>query len=255
MPSRRKPGPAPSRGKRRSGQIKQRRQPRAHLLIIECDSRKLAADGLNLGSALGQLVKTLFPEKRLAIVQTSSEGKLQEDLANAFQEHGRVRSILIVGHSNEAGLVLTGDGLRTWSVVGNWLQKFEPEFCFLAACRAGRSEAVRDLFKWIKALRQIYASPTVLYKNQTPPLAVLIGMLLKDGKIDEDQSGALRLVNYVLTGGQLYRWKRAETGTGEEVKARLLDGVSSLFDRGSWDLLERLFPSTRPPDYTNHTSV
>jgi hypothetical protein len=80
-------------------------------------------------------------------------------------------------------------------------------------------------------------------------------MLLKDGKIDEDQSGALRLVNYVLTGGQLYRWKRAETGTGEEVKARLLDGVSSLFDRGSWDLLERLFPSTRPPDYTNHTSV
>jgi len=125
----------------------------------------------------GQLVKTLFPEKRLAIVQTSSEGKLQEDLANAFQEHGRVRSILIVGHSNEAGLVLTGDGLRTWSVVGNWLQKFEPEFCFLAACRAGRSEAVRDLFKRIKTLRQIYASPTVLYKNQTPPAFRTLALL------------------------------------------------------------------------------
>lgn len=246
MPSRRKAAPRPTRAKRRSGQIKQRRQPRAHLLIVECDSRKLAADGLNLGSAFGRLVKTVFPEKGIAIVQTFSEQKLKEDLADVFHEHGRVRSILMVGHSNEAGLVLTADGLRSWSVVGNWLQKFEPEFCFLAACRAGKSEAVRDLFKPIKTLRQIYASPAALYKNQTPPLAVLIGMLLKDGKIDEELSGALRLTNYVLTGGQLYRWKRAETGPGEEVKDRLLDDLASLFDRGTWDLSARLFPRTRP---------
>jgi hypothetical protein len=189
----------------------------------------------------------VFPEKRIAIVQTFSEQRLTEDLADVFQDYGRVRSILVVGHSNEAGLVLTADGLRSWSVVGNWLQKFEPEFCFLAACRAGKSEAVRDLFKPIKTLRQIYASPAALYKNQTPPLAVLIGMLLRDGKIDEEMSGALRLVNYVFTGGQLYRWRRAETGPGEEVKGRLLDGVASLFDQGTWDLLERLSPRTRPP--------
>jgi hypothetical protein len=214
-------------------------------LIIECDSEKLALDGLNLGSVFGQFSKTLFPEKRIAVVQTSSEQNLKEDLADVFIQHGRVRSILIVGHSNEAGLVLTADGLRSWNVVGNWLQKFEPEFCFLAACQAGKSEAVRDLFTTIKTLRQIYASPAALYKNQIPPLAVLIGMLLKDGKIDEDQSGALRLVNYVLTGGQLFRWKRAEAGPGEEVKARLLDGAASLLDRGSWDLLESLFPRKR----------
>ena len=247
MPARRKPAPRPRRAKRRPGQIEQRRQPRAHLLIIECDSRRLAADGLNLGSAFGRLVKTVFPEKGIAIVQTLSEQKLKEDLANVFREHGRFRSILMVGHSNEAGLVLTTEGLRSWSVVGNWLQKFEPEFCFLAACRAGKSEAVRDLFKRIKTLRQIYASPAALYKNQTPPLAALIGMLLKDGKIDEEMSGALRLVNYVLTGGQLYRWRRAETGPGEEVKGRLLDGVASLFDQGTWDLLERLLPRKHPP--------
>jgi len=247
MPARRKPASRPMRAKRRSGQIEQRRQPRAHLLIIECDSRKLAADGLNLGRAFGRLVKTVFPEKRISIVQTFSEQKLTENLADVFREYGRVRSILMVGHSNEAGLVLTADGLRSWSVVGNWLQIFEPEFCFLAACRAGKSEAVRDLFKPIKTLRQIYACPAALYKNQTPPLAVLIGMLLKDGKIDEEVSGALRLVNYVLTGGQLYRWRRAETGPGEEVKGRLLDGVASLFDQGTWDLLERLLPRKHPP--------
>jgi len=246
MPSRRKPGPRPTGSERRSAKIKQRGQPRAHLLIIECDSRKLATDGLDLGSAFGKIISRLFPEKRIAIVQTTSEEKLKEDLADVFKEHGRVRSILMVGHSNEGGLVLTADGLRRWEVVGNWLYKFEPEFCFLAACQAGKSEAVRGLFEPIKSLRQIYASPTALYKNQTPPLAVLIAMLLKTGRIDEDLSGTLRLVNYVLTGGQLYRWKRAETGPGEEIKGRLLDGVATLFDRGTWDLLQRLVPRTRP---------
>ena len=55
--------------------------------------------------------------------------------------------------------MLTGDGLRRWSVVGNWLQKVELEFCFLAACRAGKSEAVRELFKAITTLRQILCIP------------------------------------------------------------------------------------------------
>jgi len=219
------------RAKRRHVQARRRPKPRAHLLIIECDSRKLASDGLDLGSAFGQAAKTLFPGKRIAVVQTSSEQKLKEDFADVFREYGKFRSILLVGHSNEAGLMLTADGHRTWAAVGNWLQSFEPEFCFLAACRAGRSEAVRNLFKPVRTLRQIYASPAALYKNQVSPLALLIGMLLKGGRIDEDQSGALRLANYVLTGGQIYRWKRVDTGAGEEVRARLLDTVASLLDR------------------------
>jgi hypothetical protein len=224
-------------------------KPRAHLLIIECDSRKLAFDGLNLGSAFGKLAKTIFPGKNIAVVQTSTEQKLSEDLANVFQKFGRFRSILLVGHSNEAGLALTGDGLRSWEVVGNWLKVFDPEFCFLAACRAGKATAVRELFKQIKTLRHIYSSPAALYRNQTPPLALIIGMLLKDGRIDEDLAQALRLINYPLTGGQLYRSRRADTGPGEEIKATILDAVASLLDRGSWDLLENLFPGTRPPHY------
>ena len=253
MPSRRKPA---RRSKRRTAPAKPRPRPRAHLLIIECDSKKLAANGLNLGSAFGQLAKTIFPGKNIAIVQTSTEEKLRQDLAETFQKFGRFRSILIVGHSNEAGLALTADGLRSWDVVGNWLQAFDPEFCFLAACRAGISKAVRKLFNPIASLRQIYASPSALYKNQVSPLALLIGMLLKDGRIDEDQSGALRLANYVLTGGQLYRWRRAEAGPGEEVKSRLLDSIATLLDRGSWDLLESLFPSsTRPPHYSDSATA
>jgi hypothetical protein len=192
---------------------------------------------MNLGSAFAQLAMTLFPKKRIAVVQTSSEKKLKEDLAGVFLKHGCFRSILIVGHSNETGLVLTGDGLRSWETVANWLQIFEPEFCFLAACRAGRSVAVRRLFQPIKTLRQIYASPVSLCSIQTAPLGVLILMLLKDGRLHEGQSGALRIVNYVKTGGQLYCWRRAETGQGEGVQGRLWDGVASLLDHGPWDLL------------------
>jgi len=253
MPSRHKFGKRP---RNRAAPARRPAKSRSHLLIIECNSQRLAADGLNLGSVFGQLVKSVFSEKRIAVVQTSTEEQLKEDLAAVFQEFGRFRSILIVGHSNEAGLMLTADGLRTWDVAGNWLRAFEPEFCFLAACRAGRSEAVRKLFGPVPSLRQIYASPAALYKNQLPPLAILIGMLLKDGKIDEDQSGALRIANYFLSGGQLYRWKRRETGTGDEVKGRLLDSLASMLDQGSWDLLEHLFPGApRPPHYVVGAAV
>jgi hypothetical protein len=248
--SRRKPAPGSTRAKQRPGQIKKRRPTRAHLLIIECDSQALAADGLNLGTAFERLVnidvtKGLLRNKRIVLVKTSTEDKLKQDLADTLEKFGRFRSILVVGHSNAVHLQLTSKDRYRWRAVGNWLQKFEPEFLFLAACEAGRSEAVRDVFKPIKTLRQIYASPAPLHKNQASPLAVLIGMLLIQGGIDEDQSGGLRLANYVLTGGQLFRWRREETGPGEEVKARVFDRVASLLYRGSWDLLESLFPSSK----------
>jgi len=171
---------------------------------------------LNLGLPFAEFLKTLFPDKSIAFVQTASEPELARDLAKVFDEHGRFRSILILGHSNESGLVLTADGLRSWRVMGNWLRQFEPEFCFLAACRAGRSAAVSELFAPMPKLRQIFASPAAVYPHQLSPLGVLVYMLLKEGRIDEDGLSALRFANYVLTGGQLYRWKRRECGPGED---------------------------------------
>jgi len=117
--------------KPRRSAARPRRPARAHLLVIECDSRQLAADRLNFGRPFAEFLKTLFPDKIIAFVQTSSEPELARDLAMVFEEHGRFRSILVLGHSNESGLVLTADGLRNWGVVGNWLRQLEPEFCFL----------------------------------------------------------------------------------------------------------------------------
>ena len=125
--------------------------------------------------------------------------------------------------------------------LGEWLQPFEPEFLFLAACEAGKSEAVRDLFKPLNAtLLDIYASPVKLYATQASALLLLIGMLLWSKKIDDENSFVLRGVNYINTGGQVYRWGKGETGPGQEIAAESWDKVASFFDRGPWDLSQIL---------------
>ena len=133
---------------------------------------------MNFGRAFAEFLIKLFPSKRIPFVQTASKVTLLCDLAKVFEKYGRFRSIIVLGHSNESGMVLTADSLRGWRVVGKWLCQFEPEFCFLAACEAGRSAAVRELFAPISKLRQIFASPVAVHPEQLSPLAALVFMLL-----------------------------------------------------------------------------
>lgn len=243
MPPLKKRKPAGARRGASSVARPARKSPRAHLLVIECDSTNLASQGLHLGTAFGQVVTQCFPNKRIVVVQTSSEDKLREDLATVFQQYGRFRAILVVGHSNPTALALTSEEPRSWSVVANWLRIFEPEFLFLAACEAGRSEAVRDLFVGIPSLRQIYASPVTLYKIHTAHLGVLVWMLLERGRLNPDQAQALRIVHYIVAGGQLFRWLRKDAGPGQELTGRLWDAVGTALNLGPWDLLEQLWPT------------
>jgi hypothetical protein len=219
----------------------QRKPARAHLLIIECDSQTLARQGMHLGTGFSQIVKALFPEKRIAIVQTSTEKKMAEDLARAYEEYGNFRTILIVGHSDAEELEMTADCSRPWATVGAWINKFEPESLFLAACEAGQSQAVRVLFSSVgKSLREIYACPVPLHKIHTAPMAVLIYMRLTQRNIDPQLSEALRVVHYGLAGGQLFRWRRTETGPGTELRGKLWDAVGKSFYFGEWDLLKKI---------------
>jgi hypothetical protein len=116
---------------------------------------------------LADLAKLAFPNERIALVTTSSEDKLKQDLSDTFKEYDRFRSILIAGHSDELELQLTSGNVGcSWRAVGQWLQTVEPEFVFLVACEAGTSVAVRDLFKSIASLGQVYGSPR--YPLQEP---------------------------------------------------------------------------------------
>ena len=68
-----------------------RKPRRSDLLVIECDSQNLAIDGMHLGTLFDQFARNLFPDKSIALIRTSREDKLRDDLARVFAEHGRFR--------------------------------------------------------------------------------------------------------------------------------------------------------------------
>ena len=212
------------------------------LLIIECDSASLAADRLNLGSLFYQLLshdiaKLFFANKKIVLLKTSTRAKLNEQFAEALERHGRFRAVLVVGHSNPEGIRVAHDEFLEWRVFGHWLAPFAPELIFLAACEAGKSTAVRDLFEPLKAtLCDVYACPVKLYPLQAASFAVLIASLLWTGDIDENDSTVAQLLNYVTTGGQIYRWSYDETGAGAQIPAKSWDDLSKALDFGPWDL-------------------
>jgi hypothetical protein len=208
---------------------------RAHILVIECDSRRLASQGLHLGTVFGGAAQVFLQNKRIAVVQTSTEDQLRTDLAEVSEKFGRFPAVMIVGHSDASSLNLTSNDRYPWAVVGKWLRIFQPEILFLVACEAGQSAAPRALFGSIESLREVYASPVTLWKEHAASLIVLALMLLLKGKISSGLSSALRMAQYVQSGGQVYRWRRNEVGPGAEVSAAFLDWLSQKL-AGRWDL-------------------
>jgi hypothetical protein len=203
----------------------------AHLLVLECQEEKLSGQALNFGSRIVPFLKVLFPSKSIVLVRTSNLSELGPSLSEASARYGRFRSVLIVGHSNATGLQLTNDHFCSWQAIGHWLTKFDPTFLFLAACEAGRSEAVRSLFAPVPSLREVYASPIQFYASQSAPLVALIVLALKDRKIDSEASSFMRTLNYAITGGQIFRWRREEVGEGEELGAELWNSLSGVLKR------------------------
>jgi hypothetical protein len=60
--------------------------------------------------------------------------------------------------------------------------------------------------------------------------------VLLTGKIDDERSLTARLLNYMSTGGQIYRWCYDDIGPGAEIPAAAWDSLAAPFDFGPWDL-------------------
>ena len=90
---------------------------------------------------------------------------------------------------------------------------------------------MRSLFAPAPSLREVYASPIQFYAGQSTPLVLLIASVLKDRKIDSEASSLMRTLNYAITGGQIFRWRREEVGKGEEVSAKLWDSLPGVLNR------------------------
>ena len=215
----------------RKKQKPQRRPPASHLLIIECEPDKLAQQRLNFGSAAASLLVTLFPTKKIVLVHGTSVGALGQALADAVKANDRFRTVLIVGHSNEEGLQLTPQEFFSWQAVANWVAPFQPEFLLLAACRAGRSAAIRNLFEGVSSLKEIYASPVKFFSDQTHPFAGLLLAVLKYRKIDEAVARLLQASGYAFNDGLIYRWRRRDMRHPNQLNRLGWDLLGDIFNR------------------------
>lgn len=220
-----------NRGPRNSPVLRRRRPPASHLLIIECEPAKLANQQLDFGSNSYALFRTLFRNKKIVLVRASSTEELCRGLGEIVQFHDRFRTILVVGHSNDKGLRLTPDDFYEWSGVGEWLKPFKPEFLLLAACSAGRSAGICQLFEQVTTLREIYASPVTLFRDQTQPFILLLGAMLKNRKIDETFLRSLQVAGYLFTDAVMYRFKRKEMRPEKELEGFAWDLFGQLLNR------------------------
>jgi hypothetical protein len=192
---------------------------------------KLAGQQLDMGSRIFSFLRVLFPDKKIVLVKTSSLAELNRSLADTLVSHDRFRAVLVVGHSNESGLQLTSDNGFSWKAIAGWLRPFNPEFLLLAACRAGRFAATRDLFLEIESLRQIYASPITFFRDQSDPIAAFIIALFKNRKIDDGFFRLLQTTGYLLKDGLIYRWKRGEVLKSNDLEGTVWNVLGDLLDK------------------------
>lgn len=201
MPPKRKP-------RRRAVPKVNRRRP--SLLILQCDSERLATDGLSIaagGVTVAKLVQT-FHDIDVEVVEGTNERHLAQELARLSRPAFDV--VAVIGHANEVGLQLAADRFAQWSVVAQWLRPFAPRRLVLLACQAGRALPAQILFDELRALRRIYASPVAVTKGTAQLLLAAVPYLVLNRVPSGTLFGAAQFTVAALTGGQLRQWTRVE---------------------------------------------
>jgi hypothetical protein len=183
---------------------------------------------LAIGTQLVQLLKPLFPRKKVDLLRTSTEGRLTNDFASIKEKHNRFNTILLVGHSNPQGLQLADGVFRQWAVVANWLAPFKPKTILLVACSGARFEGARALFEGLNSLRDLYGSPIELTSQQTIPLTVATLASLAGKPLSKDVNASIQAVNFMLTRGVSYHWSRDEVLNEQNIEAMFWNPVADI---------------------------
>lgn len=231
-------GRAATKGVARVGRRKPPARPKAaSLLILECDSRKLARQSLAIGTDVSELINNLAPGMiNTELVRTTSREELLDQLRLAKEKHDRFDLVLVVGHSNPRGLCLTAEQFVPWGVFARWIEIFEPKKVFLAACEAGRWLSAKAIFDGVPKLKEVYASPVVMNKHQATVVVLLVFYFLLVKSPDAEHVLMIQAINLFRSGGLLYRWTRKECkdeGLIEGVKWDILSHLKeALFRRG-----------------------
>lgn len=218
------------RGGKKQALARTRPKPKGpSLLILECDAEKLASQSLNLGSAVYALIsRWAVGLIRTEIVRSTSEQDLLEKMAQCKEKHDSFDLILVVGHSNSAGLQLTAEKFVQWSVFANWIETFKPKRLLLVACKSGGWLSAKDIFENIKKLKEIYASPGLMSRQQATTVLLLVFYFLLVKTPNLEHILIAQSINLFRSGGLLYRWTRKECKDEE-----MVEGMK-------WDLLAHL---------------
>jgi len=210
-----------------------RRKP--SLLILECDSEKLAKQSLSIAGELYTLALALAPQVDTVLVQTTSREDLLKQLGSCKQDHDSFNLVVVIGHSNQTGLRLTADSGVSWKSFARWVGPFMPRQMVLLACKAGQMLPAGSLFDGIPSLKEVYASPTYISKEQCKLVVLTILYLLSVKSGDAETLRLFQTLNFMLTLGVVFRWTRKEykaAGFAEAVQWNLIQHLLDEYVEG-----------------------
>ena len=146
------------------------------ILIIQCDTPRLEADGLAVGSALHDLLSLTFD----AVTAVLVEGSTLADLMDSLDAMGEATAdvVVIVGHSNQEGLAAGSDAFLPWDEVAQMLAPEEPSAIILLACKVGRLLPSEALFEVLDDLKDVFGWPANASASQALAVAALASQVL-----------------------------------------------------------------------------
>jgi hypothetical protein len=196
----------------RHKKLKNPRLPLLSLLILECDSDKLANQRLSVADDLDNIVQILPKKLRVEVALIRSK----DDLTNCFSEYAQkyrgIKLVVVIAHSNPAVISLAPDLSNTpWIGFAQWLKPFAPQKLVCIACKAGQFPPSRVLFDEISKLTEIYASPVELWIHQVQTMKLLIPYLLMTSKVDSELIRLGQWMSLAANGGVILYIRRRQT--------------------------------------------
>lgn len=198
-------------------------------MILHLDADKLRQDRLHLGeqAAFAALLANQGLNATVALADVTDRESLHRTLADLVERRCTFDVVVVIGHSNSAGIRIATDAFVEWQVFGEYLKPLHPRRLVLIACRAGQWPSARDIFPTLKKLRRLYASPVNATKDLAQFMLALAPVLLEVKGPRAKHVTWAQAAAVALTGGQIREWMRSDM---ENPDALLLDFAAKLLD-------------------------
>jgi hypothetical protein len=186
--------------------------PLLSLLILECDTEKLASQRLSVANDLNRIVQVLPKKMRVEIALIRSKDDLINRFADYAQKYRGIKLVVVIAHSNASVISLAPQLSNTpWLGFAQWLKPFSPQKLVCIACKAGQFPPSRTLFDEIPKLTEIYASPVELWIHQVATMKLLVPYLLMTSRVDSDLIRLAQWVSLGTNGGMILYIRRRQT--------------------------------------------